>query len=78
MVNYYRKFITNCSDTLHPLTDLLTPHRKEPKRLLFWTDECAAAYTTVKSALAEATMLVCPKSDAPLCIMVDASDVAVG
>ena len=32
----------------------------------------------MKSSLAEATMLANPKSDAPLCIMVAASDVAVG
>jgi len=78
MVNFYRRFIPNCADTLHPLTDLHTQHGKKPKRLLVWSYECAAAFAVVKSSLAEATMLAHPKSDAPLCLMVDVSDVAVG
>ena len=51
---------------------------RSQNRLLVWSDEYAAAFTAVKSSLAEATMLANPKSDAPLCIMVAASDVAVG
>ena len=78
MVTFYRRFIPNCADTLHPLTDLFIRHGKEPKILLVWSDECAAAFTADHFSLAEDTILGHPKSDAPLCIMVDASDVAVG
>jgi len=77
IVNFHR-FIPNCADTIHPQNGLLTRHGKEPKRLLVWSNKCASAFTAVKSSLAEATMLVHPKSDAPLCIMVDVSDVAIG
>ena len=60
MVIFYRRLIPNYADTLHALTDLLTRHGKEPKRRLVWSNECAAAFTTVKSSLVEATMLAQP------------------
>lgn len=43
-----------------------------------WNDQALAAFTAVKEALANATLLSHPKADAPTSIMTDASDVAMG
>ena len=39
-----------------------------------WTPDAKAAFTHVKEALADATLLVHPQSDAPTCLITDASD----
>ena len=43
-----------------------------------WTPDAEAAFIRVKEALADVTLLVHPQSDAPTCLIADASDVAVG
>ena len=43
-----------------------------------WTTEALQAFYLIKDMLAEATLLAHPKPDAPLCVMTDASNVAVG
>lgn len=45
---------------------------------LDWSDAAISAFDQIKTALAECTMLSHPKHDAELCLMTDASDVAVG
>ena len=76
LVNFYRRFIPDCATTTQPLTDLLACKQKNKAIQL---DEAALqSFNSVKTALAKATLLSHPKPDAPLCIMVDASDVAVG
>lgn len=77
LINFYRRFIPNCATILHPLNSLLK-HTKRPSDTLEWTDNTTAAFSSVKSALADASLLVHPTSDASTCIMTDASDVAVG
>ncbi len=47
-------------------------------KVLSWTDSMEEACTKVKSALAQATLLVHPCPDAPIAIATDASDLAVG
>ena len=75
LVNFYRRFLPKGAHILQPLNNLLaTRGTKE----LQWTDDALAAFATVKDALANATLLVHPKSDAPTCIVADASDLAVG
>ena len=59
---------------LQPLNALLSGNNKE----LTWTTEAMQAFYLIKDILAEATLLSHPKPDAPVCIMTDASNVAVG
>eukprot|EP00795_Rhopilema_esculentum_P012967 gene12967-biopygen3123 len=76
LINFYRRFIPNCATILQPLTDLLSG--KHSKKSFQLTDTATSAFNSIKSALAKATMLNHPSSEAPYCHMVDASNVAVG
>ena len=77
LINFYRRFIPNCAAILHPLNSLLK-HAKRPSDPLEWNNAATTAFMNIKRALADATLLVHPTSDAPTCIATDASDVAVG
>eukprot|EP00794_Sanderia_malayensis_P010299 gene10299-biopygen8463 len=76
LVNFYRRFVPNCAQIVQPLTDLLAGRR--PKTALELSDNALAAFQAIKSALATATMLVHPSPTDPYCLMVDASDLAIG
>ena len=76
LVNFYRRFLPHCARLLQPLTDLLA--EKHTKDSFHLTDEAIAAFHATKAALTNATMLTHPSSEAPYCLMVDASNVAVG
>ncbi len=52
--------------------------KKQKSRELTWTSEALSSFTATKAALADASLLIHPASDAPTSIMSDASDVAVG
>ena len=78
LVNFYRRFIPNCAQTLMPLTDLLRNRKKRSKKPLEWSPACETAFAEVKEKLAQATLLAYPNADYPLSLMVDASDRAVG
>ncbi len=75
LVNFYRRFIPNAANLLHPLNRLLSG--ASPK-VLVWSEDATTAFTAVKTALANATLLSHPQLGAPTCIMTDASDSAVG
>ena len=75
LVNFYHRFIPKCAHILHPINALLSTKMKD---LIQWTSEAIAAFHQVKDRLARATLLFHPKSDAPINIMTDASDLAVG
>ena len=76
LVNFYRRFIPNCVSILQPLTDLHS--NKYSKTVFPLTDATHRAFTSIKTALATATLLVHPAPEAPYCLMVDASNVAIG
>ena len=74
LVNFYHRFIPHCAQILQPLNSCLTPRGKD----LQWTSEAAEAFSSIKDALAQATLLSHPQPGAPLAIMTDASDFAIG
>ncbi|CAH8679458.1 unnamed protein product [Schistosoma haematobium] len=74
LVNFYRRFIPHAAERLRPLTDLL---RGNPRRLEM-NDSARTAFTEIKTALAQATLLAHPDPSATLSIAVDASDVVIG
>ena len=76
LVNFYRRFIPHCADIIQPLTDLLKTKMKNQAITLH--SAALTAFNAVKTALAHATLLVHPRSTAPICLMVDASEAAVG
>ena len=77
LVNFHHRFIPHCATLLDPLNNLLSNPGSNTRQLL-WNEQASTAFTAVKEALAEATLLSHPKPHAPTCIMADASECAVG
>lgn len=77
MINFYRRFIPGASEAQAPLNVLLVPNLKG-KTPINWTPEATAAFENCKEKLASATLLAHPRDNAPLAIVSDASDTAVG
>lgn len=76
LVNYYHRFVPRCADLLAPLNNLLSACPSSTG--IGWTQAAKNAFMGIKETLAEASLLVHPKEDAPVNIMTDASDQAVG
>ena len=57
---------------------MLLKQTKRPSDSPAWTDETTTVFETIKQALANATFLIHPVTNAPTNIMTDASDIAVG
>jgi hypothetical protein len=62
MVNFYRRFLPNCAQVLHPLTDLL----KGGPRTLQWTATAQESFKKVKQLLAAVVPLQHPSPTAEL------------
>ena len=77
LVNFYHRFIPQCATILTPLNSLLKSTAKN-SRTLQWTPAATDAFQQIKDTLANVTLLVHPKPDAPVNVMTDASDVAIG
>ena len=77
LVNFYHRFIPHCATILSPLNALLKSTATN-SRSLQWTTTATSVFEEIKDALAKTTLLVHPKSDAPINVMIDASDVAIG
>lgn len=76
-MNFYHRFLPHSAELMQPLHALLS--KGKPKsQALAWTDSAVAAFDATKEALANASLLSYPQSDAPTCLMTDASDTAVG
>ena len=76
LVNFYHRFLPHCAELMLPLHSLLSGKHKSQS--ITWTDTAVAAFNATKDALANASLLAYPSSDAPTCLMTDASDTAVG
>ncbi|BHF70846.1 hypothetical protein SprV_0401389900 [Sparganum proliferum] len=74
MVNFYRRFLPNCADTILPLTGLFSGS----KRTFELTPAALTSFEQVKALLADATLLSHFHAATPISLMVDASNVAVG
>ena len=77
LVNFYHRFIPHCAELMRLLHSLLTAG-KAKNQTLTWTDEAQVSFNATKEALAKASLLSYPKTDAPTCLMTDASDTAIG
>ncbi|BHF68099.1 hypothetical protein SprV_0301112900 [Sparganum proliferum] len=74
MVHFYRRFLPTCADTILPLLSLLAG----PKRTFELTSAALTSFEQVKVLLADTTLPTHVHADAPISLMVDASNVAVG
>ncbi len=78
LINFYRRFVPNCAEIVQPLTDLLGGKPKSRNQAIQLSDIALNAFRKAKTCLVESTLLVHPNSEIPLCLMTDASNVAVG
>ena len=76
LINFYHRFIRNCAQLLQPLHSFLSSSKTSKD--LQWTTETTDAFQRAKDALADATVLSHPHTNALTAIMTDASDTAVG
>ena len=74
MVNFYHRFIPHAASIMQPLYSAVSGKAK----LVEWTADREEAFSKSKAALANITMLVHPRPEAPIALTVDASDRAVG
>nr|VZH96017.1 unnamed protein product [Spirometra erinaceieuropaei] len=74
LVNFYRRFISHCAQLMLPLTNLLRGNNRE----FSFPDTAVEAFNRARKALADTTVLVHPIPDAPLSIVADASNFAIG
>ena len=77
LVNFYHRFIPRCADILTPLNALLKATSTN-SHTISWNSAATSSFQEIKDALAKATLLVHPKPEAPINVMTDASDVAIG
>ena len=78
MVNFYHRFVPQCAELMQPLHALLVPDKHRTQKKLTWTETAVTAFQATKEALANAALLAYPKLDAPTCLAIDASSMAVG
>ncbi|KAK3792219.1 hypothetical protein RRG08_035976 [Elysia crispata] len=76
MINFYHRFLPNIAASFSPLYGALKSSK--PRQELVWSQEMKQAFLNGKTALANAAILVYPRTDCPLALTSDASDVAVG
>ena len=77
LVNFYHRFIPRCAKILIPLNELLKATSSN-SRAIQWNSDATTAFQNIKDALANATLLVHPKPNAPVNVMTDTSDMAIG
>lgn len=78
MINFYRRFLPKAADIQAPLTALLGGPKKNDNKAIEWNKDLLDAFQSINRSLKNAALLAHPDSLAPLSLMVDASDVAIG
>lgn len=73
IVSWYRRFIPQCSSLLAPICRLLRKGNK-----FVWTNECEAAFATIKERLVSSPVVSCPDFERPFIIQTDACDYGLG
>ena len=77
MINFYRRFIPACAETLHPLNRLLSP-AKHSKKSMLWSPEAEEAFCAIKAKLSNSTLLSFPSPNAETALFVEASQTGCG
>ncbi|GFR26964.1 transposon Ty3-I Gag-Pol polyprotein [Trichonephila clavata] len=78
MLNFYRRFLPNATQTQASLHELLKNSKKNDKRPVPWTDLITEAFEKCKADIANAATLNFHSPNQQLSIRVDASDSAMG
>ncbi|KAK7910159.1 hypothetical protein WMY93_014843 [Mugilogobius chulae] len=75
LAGWYRRFVPQFATIAAPLTALTTKDKKNP---VTWTDECEAAFNTLKTLLCSSPVLRSPDFSRRFLVQVDASEVGLG
>jgi len=78
MTNFYRRFIKHAAEYEAPLSDLVNKPKITKNQPIQWTPQTEAAFQKCKDILSEATLLFHCRTDAPLALFTDASNVSIG
>ncbi|CAG7719774.1 unnamed protein product [Allacma fusca] len=78
MINYYHRFIPSMAEIQIPLQKHVAGSRKNDKSPIVWNKDSDIAFQKLKSALISEVLLGHCSPNAPLSIMVDASDIGIG
>jgi len=73
LAGYYRWFIPDFSKIAKPMTNLLQKDHK-----FIWTEECEAAFRTLRKLLTTAPVLAQPDIEKPFDVFCDASGIGLG
>jgi len=76
MINFYHKFIPNCSALLAPLTDMTRNKKKLDK--IHWTNSDLERFDHIKKELSNITKLYMIQQHTRLTLTTDASNIALG
>ena len=72
MINFYRRFIPACAETLQPLTQLLSP-AKHSKKLVLWFTEAEEAFSAIKAKFSNSALMSFSSPNAQAALFVHAS-----
>lgn len=78
MLNFYRKVIPKAAEVQREVSKLLLGTDKTKKTPLEWNPAALESFEACKTTLANSTLLAHPLPGAPLAIVTDASDTAMG
>ena len=78
MLNFYRKVIPNAAEIQREANKLTLGADKTKKTPLEWNPEALESFEACKTSLANCALLAHPQPGAPLAIVTDASDTAMG
>ena len=75
LCNFYRPFIENYAEIVHPLTEITK--NKDARKFQF-SGDCFKALENIKQAFRKKPILVTPQWDKPFVVSTDASSIALG
>ena len=78
MINFYRRFLGDAAAIQAPLHAVLSVPKVKGSRPVIWTLELLHAFEDFRASLSHATLLAHPDSSAPLALVTDASNSAIG
>lgn len=78
MLNFYRRHLPRTAEQQAPLNAALTGAKVRGNAPVKWNESMDAAFEATKNSLAQAALLAHPKLEAPLALVVDASQIAIG
>lgn len=78
ILNFYRRFIPHAAEEQAPLHDLLAGPKVKGSHPISWTPELLQVFASCKASIVRCTLLAHPVMNAPLALVTDASNSALG